>query len=373
MSQGFDYALPALRGTQAGHEYFVAMCPLRLLPRLFIFDDDEIPAELRAQRTLNQARVPEIRDYITDNRDSYAFSAITASIDGDAHFEVSSHHESLGTLKIPMTSRFILNDGQHRRAAIEAALELSPELGEETIAVVFFLDKGLQRSQQLFADLNKHAVKPTKSLGVLYDHRDPTAVLARELAQDVRPFRGLTEMERTTISNRSLALFTLSAVYQATLALLGKRKGDDVSERDRAFAGEFWESMTNIIPEWRMASERSIRSSELRRDYVHAHGVTLQAIGLAGHRLHEKHPSSWKPILEKLTELDWRRSNVTTWEGRAMTGGHMSKARQNVQLTAAFLMDVLDVLPEGEQPRIFSELPKPTRNLEPTGKDINHE
>ena len=341
MSHGFDYSLPALRGVQAGHEYYVAMCPLRLLPRLFVFDDAELPPELRAQRTLNLARVPEIRDYITENQASYAFSAITASIDGEAHFQVSAHHQALGTLSIPMTSRFVLNDGQHRRAAIEAALETNPELGDETIAVVFYLDKDLERSQQLFADLNKHAVKPTKSLGVLYDHRDPAAVLTRELADDTRPFRGLTEMERTTISNRSLALFTLSAVYQATLALMGKRKGDSISDADKHFVREFWETSTTVIPEWEMASNRSIRSSELRRDYVHAHGVTLQAIGAAGHRLRERYPSSWKKRLVRLSTIDWRRSNVELWEGLAMTGGHMSKARQNVQLTAAYLMDVL--------------------------------
>lgn len=107
-----------------------------------------------------------------------------------------------------MSARFVINDGQHRRAAIEAALEERPELGEETIAVVFFLDEGLNRSQQLFADLNKHAVKPTKSLGILYDYRDPLACLARELAANVPCSKNLTEKEKTTISNRSIKLCT---------------------------------------------------------------------------------------------------------------------------------------------------------------------
>ena len=40
------------------------------------------------------------------------------------------------------------------------------------ISVVFFQDDGLKRSQQMFSDLNKNAVKPTKSLNILYDHRD---------------------------------------------------------------------------------------------------------------------------------------------------------------------------------------------------------
>ena len=35
------------------------------------------------------------------------------------------------------------------------SIEQRPELGGETIAVVFFLDIGLSRSQQMFADLNR--------------------------------------------------------------------------------------------------------------------------------------------------------------------------------------------------------------------------
>ena len=62
--------------------------------------------------------------------------------------------------------------GQHRRAAIEEAIKEKPELADETIAIVFFKDKGLKKSQQMFADLNRYAVKPSKSLGVLYDHKD---------------------------------------------------------------------------------------------------------------------------------------------------------------------------------------------------------
>jgi DNA sulfur modification protein DndB len=60
-----------------------------------------------------------------------------------------------------MSSRFLINDGQHRRAAIEEALKVRPEFGDETISVVFFIDAGLENSQQMFADLNKHAVRPT--------------------------------------------------------------------------------------------------------------------------------------------------------------------------------------------------------------------
>lgn len=280
MSFDYSYNFPALRGIQAGQLYYVAMCPLNLLPRLFIFDDASLPPKLRAQRTLNTARIPEISKYMLDNPKTYAFSALTASIDSEVQFETltkSENSEALGILTVPMSARFIINDGQHRRAAIEAALEERPEFGKETIAVVFYLDSGLKRSQQLFADLNQHAVKPTKSLNILYDSRDPLAELARYLAEKAKPFKGLIEMEKTTISNRSIPLFTLSAVYQATQSLLNKRRGEKVNKDERALALNFWNELIQVFPEWQLAAKKQVRSAELRRDYVHAHGVVLHA------------------------------------------------------------------------------------------------
>ena len=35
------------------------------------------------------------------------------------------------------------------------------------MSVVVYEDQGLKRSQQIFADLNRHALKPTESLALL--------------------------------------------------------------------------------------------------------------------------------------------------------------------------------------------------------------
>jgi DNA sulfur modification protein DndB len=68
-------------------------------------------------------------------------------------------------------------------------LKERPELGDETIAVVFFVDAGLRRSQQLFADLNTHAVRASSSIGILYDFRDPLSQVARTVAAQVPALR----------------------------------------------------------------------------------------------------------------------------------------------------------------------------------------
>ena len=113
--------LPAVSGIQAGRPYYCIMCPLRLVSGLFTYTDSSLPPSMREQRTLNKQRIPEMRDYVLQNRDSYIFSALTASVDGDMDFVPYRNARGLGKLRIAPDARIIINDGQHRRAAIEAA------------------------------------------------------------------------------------------------------------------------------------------------------------------------------------------------------------------------------------------------------------
>jgi len=340
------YTFPAIRGIQASREYYTTMCSLRLIPKIFLFDE-ELPAELRAQRILNKGRIPMISKYLTDNPQDYVFSSITASIDGDVEFIPYGGTDSknkIGELKIPMNSKIIINDGQHRRAAIEQALKELPEIGSDTISVVFFIDSGLKKSQQMFADLNQHAVRPTKSLGILYDHRDPFSRFIIRLISNVPIFKDRVELEKISISNRSLKFFTLSTIYQANRALLGKNKvNESVSDDEYKIATEFWTALSDRIPEWKLLMVHKVSPDELRRDYIHAHGVALHALGIAGHSLLEKHQDDWKKYLRNLESVDWSRSNSKTWEGRATIGGVVSKARTNLMLTANYLKKTFEL------------------------------
>lgn len=361
MTESFSYVFSALRGVQADREYFVAMCPLRLIPKIFLFDEDEIPPELRAQRLLNRARIPEIVQYIVENPKEYIFSSITASVDGEVRFqplEEGGPKGNMGQLVVPMTAKFIINDGQHRRASIEEALKERPEIGDETISVVFFVDTGLQRSQQMFSDLNKHAIRPTKSLGILYDLRDPLSQLARKLMTTVPVFKGLTETEKTTISNRSIKLFTLSSIYQGTRALLNKPKNGRLSPQEEALAVDFWTEVGKFVPEWQLAQEKKVSAAELRRDFIHAHGIALHALGIVGASLIAAEPKHWKDRLKALAQVDWSRSNSKLWEGRAMVGGRVSKAHNNVILTAAALKCALNVPLSPEEQRVDTHFRK---------------
>jgi len=346
----FEYLFPAVRGIQATREYYVVMCPLHIIPKLFLFDGSELRPELRAQRVLNKARIPAMCDYIVNNSTEYVFSAITASLDAHVEFIPSSpnlEHYNVGSLRIPMSAKFVINDGQHRRAAIEAALKIRPEMANETISVVFFVDLGLKRSQQMFADLNRYAIRPTRSLNILYDHRDEFAQLAKELVDRVSIFRGLTETSKTTISNRSTKVFTLSGIYQATQDLL-----EDFEPGPEALnlAVEFWESVAEACKEWGEVRDGSLAAAVFRKNYIHAHTVAIVAIGRAGRGLLAYCPYTWQERIKRLSLINWHRSNRIYWEGRATIGGKVSIARTNIMLiTNAIKLHLAVPLSQEEQ------------------------
>lgn len=363
----FEYVFPAIRGLQAGREYFVSMCPMRLLPKMFLFDEEELVPELRAQRILNKTRLPEMIRYIIDNPKDYVFSAITASVDGDLRFDplgTSSHGDRVGTLHVSMSARFIINDGQHRRAAIEMALKERPELADESIAVVFFQDSGLHRCQQMFADLNRHAVRPSKSVGVLYDHRDDLAIVARLLIAKSKRFHDVVELERSSLSARSRKLFTLSAIYGATSALLRGIKLPDTNARV-ALAVDFWEAVADRIPEWQSVMARKTAAADVRRDFIHSHGIVLHALGRVGNALLRAGQDirALTKRLQPLEGIDWSRANRRLWEGRAMIGGRVSKAEQNVVLTTNALKKRLGLPLSAEEQRAERALQKGTLSL----------
>jgi DNA sulfur modification protein DndB len=330
------------------------MCPLRLIPRIFLFNEEELVPELRAQRILNKGRIPEMARYITANRDNYTFSALTASIDGDVRFIPFGDNgdaQKLGSLHVSMDAKFVINDGQHRRAAIEAAMRDNPELADETIAVVFFLDTGLERSQQMFADLNRHAIRPSTSLGVLYDHRDDSARIMKLGVLKIPLFRDLTEMERSTLAARSRKLFTLSAIYTATSALLARLDDQSVEERQN-LAKAYWEEVAKQFPEWQEVWERKLSASDVRSEMLHSHGIVLFALGKVGNFLLKDQPEAWRKPLKRLTRIDWRRSNAKVWEGRALVGGKVSKSTTNVTLTTNFIKHELGLPLSPEERRV---------------------
>ena len=338
-----SYTFTAIRGLQAEREFFVTICPMDLIPKIFLYNEEQIPPEMRAQRTLNKARIPDIASYLANNQDDYILSSITASIDGNVIFEPINENSPLGVLKIPMSSRIIINDGQHRRAAIERAIQMNPDLAYDSISVVFFIDIGLGKSQQMFADLNKNAVRPSRSLNILYNQRSPLSRYICELIDRIEIFKDRVELEKTSISNRSKKLFTLSNIYQASSDLLGyKEKDKRLTTEMKDFCFKFWMTLDENITEWQLVKLKEKKPVDIRNEFISSHGVTLQAIARVSNELIETFPTSWDKKLVYIKNIDWSRNNKL-WFGRAILNNRVRKNIENIELVKIAIKNLLDL------------------------------
>lgn len=336
----FSYRFPVVRGVQANNEYYIAMVPLKMVARLFPADEEYVAPEYRAQRKLNITRIPIMCKYITDNRNTYVFSALAASIDGDYCFTPVPENKDLGVLEVSMDATLLINDGQHRKAAIIEALKEDPSLLNETISVVFYSDKGLERSQQMFTDLNKHAVKTSNSIAELYDSRDELAVITRRVIQKNSFLNAYTDKEKDILGKYSSNLFTLSTLYNANKRIA--RSGNAQSDLED-FLNRYWASVVRYIIPWQELVRREITKVELRENYIVTQSVIIQVLGRLGNYLYLHRECDLDHYLKNLSHINWLR-NDSMWKARTIKGnGRMINNEEAIILTCNVLKQELGI------------------------------
>ena len=336
----FAYRFPVVKGLQASKPYYIAMVPLKLLGRLFGQEEDYVPPEYRSQRRLNLARIPSIKEYILENRGSYVFSALAASVDGQFQFLPSDPDGKIGILEISMDARFMMVDGQHRKAAILEAIEEDPSLKEETISIVFYEDKGLENSQQMFTDLNKHAVKTSNSIAELYDSRDDLAVVTRSVIGRIPFLDQYTDKEKDILGKYSSKFFTLNTFYKANKRIL---KGVHDIEAYEDFLIKYWSNVSNHILPWAEVERREISKVDLREQYVVTQAIIIQAFGNLGnyYRLHPE--TNMYESLMGLKKVNWLRQ-AECWKGRIVSeNGKIINSQNSARLASNILKTCIGI------------------------------
>ncbi len=358
---------PAMRGVIGKNEYYSTLMALSEIPRFFKFNDwGQVDPAARAQRVLNVARIPEITQYILDNEDGYLFSSITVSYSCPVTFIPSEQNEQMGVLEMDLEEmQFIINDGQHRSAAITQALKQRPEIGKERISVLLFPTGDLDRLQQMFLDLNRFVHKTSKPMNVLYDHRDHLSTLTMQVANQVPVFQEMVDMEKASIPLRSPQLLTLSSFYNANNELLGSpiEHPDSKLFQDKVNrAITYWTEVASAIPDWQKVKDGVLAAPALRQEKICTHSIVLRALGGVGNALFLHHPNDWRKRVQGLSKIDWRKSidgRVNPlWDNVCIIAGSVVTHRQANVATLAVLKNALG-LPLGNQERaVLSSLPR---------------
>ena len=311
----FVYRFPVVRGVQAESEYYIAMVPLKMLFKMFPADDEEfVLPEYRAQRKLNEARIPVISRYILDNRDSYVFSALAASIDGKFKYEGNENNPDTGILEVALDAHFLINDGQHRKSAILNAIKDDETLENETISIVFYADKGLKRSQQIFTDLNKNAVKTSNSISELYDSRDEMAVITRDVIWNIDFLNTYTDKEKDILGKYSSSLFTLNTFYSANKNIIGRSPINDC----KVFLHKYWDCVVKHMRQWQELQNREITKKDLRENYIATQSIVIQALGRVGNYFYINNIVDFERNIPGIEKINWSR-NAKIWCLRAVS------------------------------------------------------
>ncbi|HEP6431488.1 TPA: DNA sulfur modification protein DndB [Burkholderia cenocepacia] len=358
----FTYTFPAVAGVQAGRAYYAAQVPYGALVKLFVFDEEEVvPAHLRAQRVLNKRRAEDISVYMTENRSDYVLPAITASVSAEMSFEpiaVSGAANRIGLLHIPMDALMLINDGQHRRAGIELAIAANPSMREETVTVVIFFDQGLERSQQMFADINGKQVKPSSAINALYDRRDPFNAWALSIMSMLPGIGARVDVENSSVPAKSYKLWSLIVFKKFLTILTGisvkniTELGDKQLHEIDEFLLTFFEECGKHIPKWAQMIAGDIPAFDIREQFVIGHAVWLEALAAFARRAmftgyimdHGRTEegvirpdiAKWD-VLKSLSKVDPRRESLM-WENRCVVLGKMQKTSDGVKSTAAKLL-----------------------------------
>jgi DNA sulfur modification protein DndB len=330
--------VPAMRGKMGTRTYYACLMPLEAIQNMFRFDPEErqwaeLSPEQREQRTLNRTRVPSITSYILENEEDYLFASITASYKSEPQFVPYQGSDDIGTLKIKLGDELTINDGQHRCAAIVEAVKKNPELGAQTISVLLFPWENTTRVQQMFTDLNRHVVKTSKSLDVLFDKRDPISIATMFALDKVPVFKQYTEKVDASLKAKSTKLFTLAALYDANRDLLRDHNEDDTEANAKRLA-QYWSVVADHMTDWKRVVAGNVSAQELRSETIAAHSTVLRALGGLGAELVRE--PDWQQRLSKLEAIDWSKTNGE-WQNVCIVANSVVSNRQARAATKAYV------------------------------------
>lgn len=376
---------PALRGKMGEMDYALVMMRLGELVKHVGYAeeiqewDGGIPSEFKKQRKLNMSRITnEMVPYLTATPDHF-YAAITAELErpGDPQnkllFEPSDGGDgTMGVLTLDGSEQVMALDGQHRLKSIELAMKTHPDLSRESIAVILVPGKGYRKSQQLFTDLNRYAKQPSKTLNLLFEHREFFAVVAKEVAGGARTFRDRVNLETNSLGQKARHHITLGVLYECVLALLDGHYSDSekalgkISEATNLVIHIYDDVVAPTLPEFESMLAGNSLPYDLRTKYIFGHSVGQQAIARAIRATRDEFGEKWEDAVRPAFKaIDWRLISPR-WEGTAVQGGAIGSRRQNIEQTATVLKLLLGVtVPQKEMDSLKNALQAtdPSRSL----------
>lgn len=235
---------------QLGHDCFVGVIAYR--------DIDKIVVDADVQRPEAKRRIPEIARYVVGGDGYFGAALLTAVANGgdEVTFMPTSDDGTTGTLTIEAGARIVVNDGQHRIAGIKKALHDEPtylaDRMNDGLPVVIYVDLSKGEQRQLFADVNLHAKKPPKAIGLDYDDRNHLSHFTKAVIAKSAALRGKVAFTKTKVGPKDKESYVFSALVDAHRAMFDDLDATMDDARYNARVNEavaWWNSVDEAIGE----------------------------------------------------------------------------------------------------------------------------
>ncbi len=340
--------LRAIKGHMGSIDYYMTTATFGEIARIVRYKEDAKgwPVELRQQRPLNMTRVRnDMVPYLTGHPDHFYNALVVehvrpGGIDHVIKFVPDANDATVGWIQLEASETLEALDGQHRLRSIELAVEESPDLARETIGLVVVPHRTVATSQQLFSDLNRNAKPTPKSLNILFEHREQTALLAKELATRSKYLAGKVNMTGSSLSGKSPYVVTISTLYEAVRIVEPVISGETFGDKATDLIA-FWDSVFGTLPGAEDLLSGDLKPGAMRKKYVYATGLGFEALAEVAKVVRTQYPGKWKAVLaEGLPRVKWSLGD-TQWEGVATIAGRVAVARAPRRLTATLIKYLL--------------------------------
>lgn len=343
--------IPAIRSKIGDWTFYISTLSFNQVAQFVSSIDDELHKSESLKELIQRSitnNYLSIKDYII-NQPELFFNSLVLAVYNDypdwtsveIKFDDFETHK-IGLLNFPGKHKIFPLDGQHRVEGIKAAIKENPELGEQSIGVIFVGHKndelGMRRSRRLFSTLNRYAKPVTMDDIIALDEDDSVAIITRNLLEEFELFEGnrVTKSKNKSIQDNDKDSFTsIITLYQCNRELLklfrNKRKIDAPDPyRDKKgleeylkfrpheveitlfqeFCLNFWESFENTFLEVSDFKQKSEKGALKYRNKENGGNLLFRPIGLypfvqASIEIQKRTGKTFQDIFSKLNKINF--------------------------------------------------------------------
>jgi len=297
--------LPSLRGQIGDWVYYTSLMQMRdIAVRIHCAEEIHKSRKLRnlIQRQLTD-RSEAVAEYLRRESQRFFNSLVVGVYGGQPDwYELDIKANDLlptesiedavaghfGVLRLTGKEKLFAIDGQHRVAGIRDAISDTnrTKLGAEHVCVLFVSHSrtvaGYERTRRLFTTLNRYAKPVTLMEAIALDEDDVAAIVTRNILET----KGLMHEDRVAVTKSAAlhgshrnAITNITSLYKAHDTFLGrtmkpkewrayklKRPASDTISQYQENALDFWDQLTNAVPEFVRVRSGKVEAAKYRSD-----------------------------------------------------------------------------------------------------------